>query len=469
MNFLDFQLRAWQASDDEVQVLVHSSPVGAMRRPVKVPFKMASLKAICDLVRNNWLGEEGMLQRVVEAGKQLSGILLPPEVYSYLLRSLERVGDDGLRLRLCLDHGLIDAPWEFLRRPDALEGELLDGFLVLNSHLSLVREAPVESSRLEPSEKQQRMVIMGAYHIDGRDPWQVQDEREKLITALEPVQKFLLIDNRFVTAAGNYIEDALSVPVSVFHYSGHVDVENGRGFLVREITNSLFNNDVCNTSDFSPLFSDRKLDVLLRRSGARIAVFSACNSGRWPFVEPLLKAGLPAFVGVQGATTCDAAIAFCQKLYSSVAIGLSLDEAVIYARLHLQEDGVVQGRDSCEWGSYMVYMPTTDAVLLPKPEEQPQVQLQQEEVRHDALQLQSKRALRVAILKEFNEEELKVLCADLEEDLQNGGKDLEIDLEIAGGTTKEGKILNLIEYLENRNCLPSLLTAVRRARPEISI
>lgn len=467
MNFLDFQLRAWRASDDELQVLVHSSPVGAMRRPVKVPFNKAGLETICKLARGNRSTEDGILHQFVEAGKQLSKILLPPEVYTLLVRSLGKVGEEGLRLRLCLDEALIDAPWEFLYRPDALDGELLDGFLVLNHHLSLVREAPIESSKLEPSDKQQRMVIVGAYQADGGDPWQVEDERQKLITALEPVQQFLLIDDRFRTAAGNNIQDALSSPVSVFHYSGDVVVENGRSFLVREIAKTL--NDVCDYSDLSPLFSDRNLDVMLRRSRARIAVFSACNSGRWAFVEPLLKAGLPAFVGVQGITMCDAAIAFCQKLYSSLAVGLSLDEAVIYARLHLQEDGVVLGRDSCEWGSYMVYMPTTDAVLLPKPEEQPLVQEQQKEVRRTASQLQIKRALRLAILREFNEEELKVLCADLEEELKVTDKDIEIDLEIAGGTGKEVKILNLINYLERRNCLPSLFTAVRSARPHISI
>ena len=38
MNFVDFQLRAWVASDEQLQVLVHSSPVGAMRQPLKVPF-----------------------------------------------------------------------------------------------------------------------------------------------------------------------------------------------------------------------------------------------------------------------------------------------------------------------------------------------------------------------------------------------------------------------------------------------
>ena len=463
MDFLDFQLRAWKTSETQLQVLVHSSPVGAMRKPVKVSFKKKQFQDICDLVRTNWLSEPGMLQRLVVAGKQLSEMLLPSQVYTYLLRSLERVGENGLRLRLCLDEDLIDAPWEFLHRPDALDDELMDGFLVLHHRVSLVREPPVGSSKLEPSEVQRRMVILGAYQADGGDPWQVEDERRTLMLALESVKRFLVVDEKFKTAAGNSIKDALSTPVSVFHYSGHVDVENDRGFLVRELTSSLQN--VCDSSDFTTLFSDRGLDDMLRRSGARIGVFSACNSGRWPFVEPLLKAGLPALIGVQGNTMCDAAIAFSQELYSSLAIGLSLDEAVISARLHLRQDGVVLGRDSCEWGSFMVYMPTTEAILLPKPDE-PQVQ---EEVRHTAAQLESKRALRLAMLKEFNLEELEALCADLKEILMRGGKDLDVDLEIVGGKTKEGIILNLIGYMERRQCLPSLLTAVRQARPGISI
>jgi effector-associated domain 7 (EAD7)-containing protein len=53
--------------------------------------------------------------------------------------------------------------------------------------------------------------------------------------------------------------------------------------------------------------------------------------------------------------------------------------------------------------------------------------------------------------------------------LKSSGKDIEIDLEMVGGKGKEGKVLNLIEYAERRNCLPSLLTAVRQARPGISI
>lgn len=146
MDFLDFQLRAWQSDQKHVQVIVHSSPVGAMRQPVKVPFTVTRLNAIREMVRDQWMGQPGTRQQVIEAGRELSEILLPPEVYGFLLRSRERVGDDGLRLRLCLDDVLIDGPWEFLDLPNASEGDPLDGFLVLDSHLSLVREAPVESS-----------------------------------------------------------------------------------------------------------------------------------------------------------------------------------------------------------------------------------------------------------------------------------------------------------------------------------
>ncbi len=469
MNFVDFQLRAWVASDEQLQVLVHSSPVGAMRQPLEVPFDLAEYKSICEMIRAAWLSQPGLLPQIVKAGKRLSNFLLPTEVYAFLIRSLEKVGNEGLRLRLCLDEALVDGPWEFLHRPDALDDEMMDGFLVLNPQLSLVREAPVETLKLEPSDTQERMVIVGAYKFDGVDVWQVEPERQELTRALDSVKTFLKIDDQFLTAADDHIEEALSTPVSVFHYSGHVHIEDSRGFLVRSVTSNDFKDNVCDSDHFDPLYSDRKLHVLLRRSGARIAVFSACNSGQWPFVEPLLKAGLPALIGVQGSTMCDAAIAFCKKLYASIAIGLSLDEAVIYARLRLQEDKVVIGADSCEWGSYMVYMPTTEAVLLPKANRATQVQERREEVRRSVSQIQSNRSLRLALMKEFDEAELQVLCADMEEDMKREGLDLEIDLEIAGGTNKEGKILNLIHYLERRDSLQFLVTAAQRARPNLSI
>jgi hypothetical protein len=52
-------------------------------------------------------------------------------------------------------------------------------------------------------------------------------------------------------------------------------------------------------------------------------------------VGPLLRNGLRALVGVQDIVSSVGSIAFVKKLYSALAVGLSLDEAVTWARLHL--------------------------------------------------------------------------------------------------------------------------------------
>jgi hypothetical protein len=78
-----------------------------------------------------------------------------------------------------------------------------------------------------------------------------------------------------------------------------------------------------------------------------------------------------------------------------------------------------------------------------------------------------KRALREAIVKNFSLEELEVLCADVQQALEDDGVELQVNLEMVGGVSKTGKVLNLIEYLDRRGHLDSLIAAVRVARGEI--
>jgi len=42
-----------------------------------------------------------------------------------------------------------------------------------------------------------------------------------------------------------------------------------------------------------------------------------------------------------------------------------------------------------------------------------------------------------------------------------------VNLEMVGGEGKRAKVLNLIQYLERRGYLSYLVSAVRKARPEI--
>jgi hypothetical protein len=102
----------------------------------------------------------------------------------------------------------------------------------------------------------------------------------------------------------------------------------------------------------------------LAAAGVRLAVLSACNSGYAAATQPLLDAGVHAVIGVNGGVASSSTIEFCAKLYESLAVGLTLDEAVGEARRHLLEWGAQHGL--FDWGLFMVHMACADAVLFPR-------------------------------------------------------------------------------------------------------
>lgn len=88
-----------------------------------------------------------------------------------------------------------------------------------------------------------------------------------------------------------------------------------------------------------PWASSDFLATRLLRAGTRLAVFNACNSGFWAFVRPFLRAGIPIVIGVQGSVSNLAALNFAVRLYKSLAVGLSLYEALTYAGLYVVQPG----------------------------------------------------------------------------------------------------------------------------------
>lgn len=317
-KFSDFQIRAWLVDDQQAQVMVHSSPVGDMRWPQIVsvdPGKLESLKGISK--------EIGMKPHsygaAMDIGRSLAGILLPSPALSLLVRSLEHIQPpDGLRLRLCLDESLVDLPWEMLYRPDEQQNSLA-GFLVLDPRISLVREAPIFQEPPQLSRTQERLVYVGALWTP-EDKWEVRPEHHDLLTAVKPLEHFLEMDEEFHPSSKENIRKLLQTPAPFFHYAGHVYLEGARASITCEL-----NHD--GSGDF--LGSDQ-LANLLWKAETKVAFFNACNSGSWTFVEPLLKrAKLTTLIGIQGAGNAKALQAFSQKLYSHLALGLSIDEAVM--------------------------------------------------------------------------------------------------------------------------------------------
>ena len=376
VRFVDFSIRAWREGP-YVQVMAHATPAGAMRQPAAVKIG----KFVPDDYR---IAVDAPLAQGAEIGRDLARVILPPEVWRLLGESLAGIGarrDLGLRIRLCLDEDLIDLPWEFLYRPDVEAPAAQSGFLLTDGRISLTREPPSIAGMPPSTEQVQRALFLGTLWDDGSDGWAVRSEYKSLAKAMEPVGRLM----QFEFAASDdlaAVDRALTRGCDVFHYAGHTDIADGQGTLVhrvRSATLRAFDQTVYHTAtpiDIEGPMEAKKsvaawsrsdvLASLLARGRTRLAVFNACNSGLWPFVRPLMRAGIPAVIGVQGIVSNPAALNFAEKFYQSLAVGLSLDEALTYARLYVMQPG--RSYYPCDWGRFMAYMPADSAVLFPRPE-----------------------------------------------------------------------------------------------------
>lgn len=367
MEFHDFQIRAWTVDQKRAAVLVHSSPAGAMQRPETVVLDWERLGAFRKIFQSTSVSApvEATAIQLTTGGRELASVVFPDPVVGLLIRSLERVDpEDGLRVRLCLEGALLDLPWEYLIPPDVAGLKSPGGFLSVDARVSLVREPPQPGHQRPTLRKKQRLLFFGTRLCSaaGEDLWKTAEEKDNLFRALEPASA--LLETRAVLSNETDCQTALMrsrAPIDTFHYSEYTDIENGEGYLVaRDVDYG--------SQSVDRLYADA-LGSLLRRAGTTLAMFSACNSGSWAFVAPLLRAGVPVVVGARGLVYVKVATAFCQRLYSALSIGLSLDEAVTWARLHLLEPGVLHDSLKWQWGAFMVYMQTPEAVLFPKPKQ----------------------------------------------------------------------------------------------------
>ncbi len=365
-EYADFVIEARRTNPRSVQVRVLASPAGKpMRKAVLVRFPAEEGRQLRDSFRSG-PGSAGRMEitqdEAAEIGRRLSAVLFPGPVFGLLGESLGQITrrpEAGLRLRLVLDASLVDLPWEYVRRPDRRQGAGLSGFLLLDARISLVREAAHPGIELTPITGRQRLAFVGALWEGQKDGWEVRKEFAQICAALKSVSRF--IAPAFATATQH---DAFAADeegeAAIFHYAGHCDMDGqARAFLVRELPA---------TGALEPERQAYIEDLALGLGGARtrLVVLSACNSGFWPAVGPLLEAGVPSVLGVNGAVASQSTIVFCAKLYESLAVGLSLDEAVGRARLHVMEWG--QGVGLFDWGLYMVYMRSPQAVLFPRAE-----------------------------------------------------------------------------------------------------
>ena len=364
-EYSEFVIRAERVSISEISVQVVSAPAGAMPDAVRIPFPDRDAQHIRDGFRistNDPESGRALIQpeEAIALGQRLSEVLLPSPVFNCLAENLGAALERkhaGLRVRLDLDASLIDLPWEYLYRPDRRHAGGISGFLLYDQAISLVRCAADKRRLLAPISGVQRLNFIGSLWAGGHDTWGVREEFGRLTIALKPVSRFITTHASMASDA-DVFDAGLTDDTAFFHYAGHCDFDRtGRPFCVREMPPS-------GSLDNARKAWIDELAARIEHTQTRIVVLSACNSGFWPVVQPIIDAGVPAVIGINGGVASQSTIEFCAKLYESLALGLTLDESVARARLAVMEFGASMGL--FDWGLYMVYMTSPNAALFPR-------------------------------------------------------------------------------------------------------
>jgi hypothetical protein len=509
MKYKNFDIEAsgYTKDDNGVEqfvVKVLDSPAGQQRMGERVTLDPAIRHNLGPLERRE-LDQPGL----VAFGQALGCALFPPNARAFYDQSRVRIGGDmGLRIRLRLEtFALADLPWEYvyLSPRDSAPGSSIGlEFLVLDRHISLVRYELLGQppGTLDPvSGSQLRMVMLLSSPSDFPE-LKVTDEADRIRKVMKdsaPNVQLEVIEH----TTPEKLSDALIDTAHIFHFAGHGEFKGemglsfgsveGKGFVVLE-----------DEDGTSRLFASNKLAIALSGSGVRLAVLGACKVGRrdgvnaWTGVVPaLMRADIPAAIGMQFTVGDATAITFSRNLYRALVAGQSVDEAVSNGRRAVYNSYDEPERD---WGTPVLYLRADEGVLFPaaagattisatspapatqQPAPQAATQPANSHPSHPRppvtqppeAQPQGAPApspdrvtLRNFIVKQFKSAELAVLCTDLSQMLVNRGMSTEqFDMGIVSGSDNiVTQALDLIGFMQRRGWYEVLVESIRAARP----
>jgi hypothetical protein len=382
---LMIELRDVDVAADTFVVAALPSAVGESA-PVTVPLRMDELKQ--DLAR---LDRKNMKpSQLMTLGERLGDRLLPTgEVRDLYKAAMAKAGrDGGVRLRLLIrDARLAQLPWEYAYIQGPGTERHRSGFLLLNPQLSLVRheampEAPWPLVAADASKLRLVIATAGVTHTDiaGLGEFELDEldlglERDAIVKAVKDltVDGVTVDSSRLLEHATTAdLKKALLPGADVFHFAGHgymATAESDPEAQPSALGGFILLHADDETTEGVPFRAD-DLAMTLQRAGVRLAILGACESARrddgspWNAVAPaLVKRGLPAAVAMQYEVVDEQATAFSRMLYTALASGLSLDEAVSVGR-----QAMLGGEDgkAIEWGVPVLYMRSTSGVLFPE-------------------------------------------------------------------------------------------------------
>jgi hypothetical protein len=296
-------------------------------------------------------------------------MLLPGEALDLFLAAFPRSRDNaGIRLRLVMrDPELAAIPWEFAYVPLG-DDTPLNPYLALHPAVSFMRHEaqplPRPALTVAPGGFF-RILLASGLTLPDLPLLSAGREGTAIEQALQDTQEGAADSFRFaptllpdpVTATS--LEAALAEPFDLFQFSGHS--------VARTLLDgtSAVGVAVAGPDGRSRLLPPDRLARMLQAASVRVAFLNVCSppgaegAGRLALASELVGAGIPAVIGMQFPVEDSHAIAFSKGLYSALATGLSLDEAVSLGRRRMHELGIL-----INWGAPVAFSRSADGRLF---------------------------------------------------------------------------------------------------------
>jgi hypothetical protein len=345
-EYLDFEIRIGALANDGYPVSVRG-PGGDARGVLVLPTSSGAYQRAIERLVALDTDEE----HLTELGQLLFEALFTPAIKDVYARSQGKLKDDqGLRLIFDVDAREAEVaamPWEFLADPDQGPLAMLDAPMVRY----LPTQAPIPTLAAPLPLK---LLLTGADTVPhariDRELREVQEALEYLGSRVS-----LTVEPHLTRSI---LQRRLREGYHVWHFVGHGDMRpDGKTGILR------FENG----SGAAELVSALELNILLQRCGVRLVVLNAGQSAALridPFrsiAQALVRAQVPAVVGMQLSVSDAGANAFAREFYLALAEGFPIDACVCEGRKAVMS---ATGLGQPDWGIPVVYTRASDGRLF---------------------------------------------------------------------------------------------------------
>ena len=361
MSYLNFALELSALPAPGRYRISVNSPIGQTSVDVGSPFTPEEIEHYLAIFARETAGltraQEAQAAR--EFGDRIFNFLIRnnEDVNAAYFASLERAGNNGLRIRLSVENAgvLSQLPWEFLRDPSR-------EFLALSRSTPVIRYSPQLTLRRPLNITIPLRVLVMISAPKGLPELDVEGEWQRLQQATADLQaRGLLMLERLDDATLIALQRKLrSAEYHIFHYIGHSDFNTNtqQGVLI-------FENEL--DHDKPQVITGEALGRELGEENTiRLVVLNSCHSARRSerdvlagIASGLVTRGIPAVVAMQFAITDAAAKAFAEEFYRVISENLPIDSALSEARR-----AIANRVGSIEWATPVLYMRSEDGVLF---------------------------------------------------------------------------------------------------------